>query len=125
MLKNVKKNQKGFTLVELIVVIAILGILATLLVPRIMGNVNDAKKNKEISNARTIASEITTHNALAKSTEPEGTTIPAKLPDSGTAVVKVDDLTGVLVLPDGVNFPKSDIVDILVDSNGNASLDIK
>ena len=75
MLKKINKNQKGFTLVELIIVIAILGILAALLVPRIMGNVSEATRNKEISNARTIASEITTFNAV-KAAEGEKMFIP-------------------------------------------------
>lgn len=63
---KLKKNEKGFTLVELVVVIAILAILALLLVPRIMGSVEDARKSRAESDARTITSEIATHNALAK-----------------------------------------------------------
>ncbi|MGI6227557.1 MAG: prepilin-type N-terminal cleavage/methylation domain-containing protein [Peptococcales bacterium] len=35
--RNMKKNQKGFTLVELLVVVVILGILATLAV-QVVGN---------------------------------------------------------------------------------------
>lgn len=38
------KNKKGFTLIELIVVIAILGILALLLVPSFIGYADDAQK---------------------------------------------------------------------------------
>lgn len=37
MIKNLKKNKKGFTLIELIVVIAILAILAAIAVPRLLG----------------------------------------------------------------------------------------
>ena len=33
-MKNLRKDNKGFTLVELIVVIAILGVLAAVLVPQ-------------------------------------------------------------------------------------------
>jgi general secretion pathway protein G len=39
-------NRRGFTLIELMVVIVILGILAGLIVPRIMGRPEQAKKLK-------------------------------------------------------------------------------
>ena len=38
-------NEKGFTLVELLAVIIILGVLAIITVPMIMGNVEESKKN--------------------------------------------------------------------------------
>jgi len=40
------KKQQGFTLIELMVVIVILGILAGLIVPRIMGRPEEAKQLK-------------------------------------------------------------------------------
>ena len=47
MLKN--KRQKGFTLLEVMIVIVILGILASLTVPSLMGNKDRADRQKAVS----------------------------------------------------------------------------
>ena len=53
-----KNNKKGFTLIELIVVIAILGILAAVLTPRIVGFTSSAKASATESNARQLYNAI-------------------------------------------------------------------
>ncbi|MGB4984756.1 MAG: prepilin-type N-terminal cleavage/methylation domain-containing protein [Erysipelotrichaceae bacterium] len=50
-MKNLK-NKKGFTLVEIVVVLAIIAILAAILIPTMNGFVNDAKSKQHIAEAR-------------------------------------------------------------------------
>ncbi len=50
------RNKKAFTLIELIVVIAIIGVLVAILVPTMTGFVNDARVATANANARTVYS---------------------------------------------------------------------
>jgi len=52
------KGERGFTLIELIVVIAVLGVLATLVVPRVIGVKEDAEEKAQEANKKIIINAL-------------------------------------------------------------------
>ncbi len=57
-LREMKKNQKGFTLVEVIVVLVILAIMAAILIPSLIGYIDKARENAIISETRMIVQAV-------------------------------------------------------------------
>ena len=60
LLQNLKKDKKGFTLVEMIVVIVIIGILLAILVPGMFKYIDKAKDKQILVNARTAQLNLET-----------------------------------------------------------------
>lgn len=75
---KMKKVKKGFTLIELIAVIAILGVLAAIVVPKMTGYSDSARLQREKSNAQSILNEVEIYNSTAS-----------------TAIADTVDMTGI------------------------------
>lgn len=90
-----KSNKKGFTLVEIIVVLVILAILAAIAVPAVLGYVDDAKKSKYISEARSIYIVVQVEEAKAQA---DGTApVYANIADKAETET---GLTNITITPD-------------------------
>lgn len=59
-----RRNKKGFTLIELIIVVAILAILAGVLIPVVGGQINESKQKAANSDAATIVNVLNEMLAL-------------------------------------------------------------
>jgi prepilin-type N-terminal cleavage/methylation domain-containing protein len=63
-------NKKGFTLIELIVVIAIIAILAAILIPALLGYIDSATYTRHQSNARSHYTAAMLYAATMTGTAP-------------------------------------------------------
>ena len=85
-MKKLLRNKKGFTLIELIVVILILAILAAILVPSILNYVQEANDSAAQANARSVYSEIAVRIAANQSIASGVYTPPGGCTFEGTTI---------------------------------------
>ncbi len=97
MKKMSQKNNKGFSLVELIVVVAIMAVLMGILVPTLVKNVEKSKKQKDASAIEEIRSTMVTtladptYSDIEATIVYDGTTIDVDTPKSISAVEPITD----------------------------------
>ncbi len=84
-----KNRRRGFTLIEILVVVVILGILATVIVPKIMGRPEEARRTKAVMDIKSIETALNLYKI-----------------DNGTFPTTEQGLSALVTQPTSGNVPK-------------------
>lgn len=123
MIKNTnnKKKKKGFTLIELIIVIAIIAILAAIAIPKFGEVRKNANVKSDVANAKTIANAVTALIAEDKLTVPTSTDLTINNSQDATPT----DADKIELYLQSVPTPKSvdeDNFTVKIDSKGGVTV---
>lgn len=83
---KLRSKKKGFTLIELIVVIVIIGILAAVMIPQFSGFTDKAKSTQALVDAKQIA---TAYDAISLES--------GSYAEDAAAIAAIEDMSGVAV----------------------------
>ena len=98
-LRDSRKKQKkkiAFTIIELVVVMCIVGLLASALIPQVGGYITEAKKMKVVDQSRSVVMAVDSYNLKNKVKYPEDKTVSHIKSEAGISKylkdVKFDNL---------------------------------
>ena len=111
--------KKGFTMIELIFVIVILGILASVAIPRLAGTKADAEISAAVANLRTLVSDANVYY-VARGTFENGTGNNINTRWSADTSVPVDDPTNTLSTNTSLKVAGQNCIDFTVTKENTA-----
>lgn len=105
MFKKLRKNEKGFTLAELLIVVAIIGVLVAISIPIFKSQLEKAREATDMANLRSAYAEVSAA-ALTEDTNNMNKTVNAtqKEADWQANNVNIGGITNVNAKVNGANW---------------------
>lgn len=121
-----KMNRKGFTLVELLVVLAILGLLAGIGIPQYMNTMKRSRHAADVAAINTVQEAVSAFLAETGQTGPIAELkVGGESPTKGTSILTNTEVTFASFLQGGA-FPQLKTITVTkwgVDANGKVTTD--
>lgn len=118
-------NKKGFTLMEMLIVVAIIVILVAISIPVFSGQLNNAKKATDLANIRAAKGVATTQYLMSETTPTEDKTYYYNVAD-GQLVDKKDGIKAyggsASVVEGATETPAGKILEVTVKTDGTVAL---
>lgn len=115
----IRKKKKGFTIIELIIVLAIIAILSAITIPKFGDIRENANKKSDIANAKTIATVTTSLIADGEITLPTSDTKDIRIEGKGTGDAgKIENYLQSVPKPNS----KGEYFIVSIQTNGNISV---
>ena len=96
MFKRVKKNKKGFTLAELLIVVAIIAVLVAISIPIFNAQLEKSREATDAANIRSAYAEVMT-SALTEPDAPKTISVPKQQKQDGWQNTSITDIGGVAI----------------------------
>ena len=110
MLQKLRKNKEGFTLIELMIVIAIIGILAAIAIPNFIAYRNKSFCSTTESDAQAVAAAVADYFAI-----PTHTVVPARADLNGGSDITLSGSNTIVTLAG--NDPNLNITIVVQDAS--------
>ena len=114
-----KMNKKGFTLIEMLVVIAIIAILVAIVIPVVGNSTEAAKEAADAANIRAAISEVTTKALMGETDAEKEVTITQD--DGFTENEELTNIGG-FEIDFFADYAKDDVLKVTYDATNNCVL---
>lgn len=116
--RDMRKNNRGFSLVELIVVIAIMAVLVAVLAPQFTKYIDQSRKSNDAATVSGIVTAVQVGLVDGEYSSDVNTTYTVKIAKDGTSLYKGTADSGTLIAPRASDSDSKTLADAIKDSCG-------
>ncbi len=116
-----KRNEKGFTLAELLIVVAIIAVLVAIAIPIFTSQLEKSRQSTDLANVRAAYAEAMTNALDSSAGTGNATSQPMTQHDGDWGKLPASTRVGEVSISELPDVSTGDTVKVAVDSSGNVT----